>query len=161
VPTSTSTKSRRAFETTCGTLGPQGHSVTKNMPFGRFSAGLRHPNQLAAVADWPPYLPDLNSLEFSTSSVLQPKGQATPGANLVFLRPSVAAEWDRLAVVQICRTCRSYAATAKPSLRKMKLKFNRWLALSSAHTNQYFSGLTKTSIRHEGLYIEKTSLVHN
>jgi hypothetical protein len=70
----------------------------ENMPFSGFSAGLCHPNQLAAVAefwfsaDWPPYLPDLNLLDFSTGSVLQPKGQATPQANLAALRPSVAAE---------------------------------------------------------------------
>ncbi len=68
------------------------------MPFGGFSAGLRHPNQLAAVAefqflaDWPLYLANLNLLDFSTGSVLQPKGQATPHANLADLRLSVAAE---------------------------------------------------------------------
>jgi hypothetical protein len=85
-----------------------------NTPFGGFSTGLRGPNQLAAMAefwfsvDWLPYLPDLNSMDFSTSSVLQPKGQATPHANLAALRLSVAVEWDRLAVVRINKTCRSF-----------------------------------------------------
>jgi hypothetical protein len=57
---------------------------------------LRHPNQLAAMAefwflaDWPPYSQNLNSLNFSTGSVLQPKGQAMPHANLAALRLSVA-----------------------------------------------------------------------
>jgi hypothetical protein len=37
----------------------------------------------------------------------------------------------------------------------MKLKLNGCLAKGPAHRNQYFSGLTKASIRHEGLYIEK------
>jgi hypothetical protein len=70
----------------------------ENTPLGGFSAGLRRQNQLAAVvefrflADWPLYSPNLNSLDFSTSSVLRPKGQATPHANLAALRPSVAAE---------------------------------------------------------------------
>jgi hypothetical protein len=70
----------------------------ENTPFGGFSAGLRRPNQLAAVvefwfsADWTPFLPNLNSLDFSIGSVLWPKGQATPHANLAALRPSVAAE---------------------------------------------------------------------
>jgi hypothetical protein len=70
----------------------------ENTPFSGFSAGLRRQNQLAAVAelrfsaDWPPYSPNLNSLDFSTGSVLQPKGQATPHANLAALRPFVAAE---------------------------------------------------------------------
>jgi hypothetical protein len=67
-----------------------------NKPFGGFSVGLRRPKQLAAVAefwfltDWPPYLPHLNLLDFSTGSVLHPKAQATPHANLAALRPSVA-----------------------------------------------------------------------
>jgi hypothetical protein len=70
----------------------------ENTPFGGFRVGLRRLNQLAAVvkflflADWPPYSPDLNLLDFSTGSVLQPKGQATPHANLAALRPSFAAE---------------------------------------------------------------------
>ncbi len=33
------------------------------------------------------------------------------------------------------------AAAVVPSLRKMKLKLNGWLAKGPAHTNQYFSGL--------------------
>ncbi len=88
----------RAFETAYGPLGPEGRSLTENTPFGGFSAGLRRPNQLAAVAefrflvDWPLYSPNLNSLDFSTGSVGQPKGQATPHANLVALRPSIATE---------------------------------------------------------------------
>jgi hypothetical protein len=70
----------------------------ENTPFGGFSAGLRRPNQLAAVAEFRfsadllPYLPNLNSLDVSTGNVLQTKGQATPHANLAALRPSVAAE---------------------------------------------------------------------
>jgi hypothetical protein len=65
LPTATSTNS---FETACDPLGPEGRSLTKNMLLGGFSAGLRRPNQLAVVAefwfsaDWPPYSPNLNSL---------------------------------------------------------------------------------------------------
>jgi hypothetical protein len=44
----------------------------------------------------------------------------------------------------------------------MKFKLNRELANGPAHTNQYFSGLKKASIRHEALYIEKKNiLVHD
>jgi hypothetical protein len=50
------------------------------------------------LADWPPYLPDLNSLYFSTYTVLQPKGQVTPHANLAALRPSIPVECYRLAI---------------------------------------------------------------
>jgi hypothetical protein len=88
----------KAFETACG---PKGCSLMENTSFGGFSASLRRPNQLVAMAefwftaDWPPYLPDWNSFAFSTCSVLQPKGQATPHTNLGALRPYssyVAAE---------------------------------------------------------------------
>ncbi len=41
----------RAFETARGPLGPLGHSLTENMPFGGFSAGLHCLNQLAAVVE--------------------------------------------------------------------------------------------------------------
>jgi hypothetical protein len=41
----------RAFETACGPLGPEGRSLTENTPFGGFSAGLCHLNQLAVVAE--------------------------------------------------------------------------------------------------------------
>ncbi len=87
----------RAIET-CGPLGPEGCSLTESTPFGGFSAGLRRSNQLAAVAefwflvDWLPYSLNLNLLDFSTGSVLRPKGQATPPANLAALRPSIAME---------------------------------------------------------------------
>ncbi len=70
----------------------------ESTPFGGFSAGLRRSNQFTAVAefwfsvDWPPYLPDLNSLELSFARVLQSKVQATPHANFAALRPFAAAE---------------------------------------------------------------------
>jgi hypothetical protein len=95
LPTPTST---RAFETARGPLGPEGCSLMESMPFGGFSINLRRSNQLAAVAefwfsaDWPPYSPDLNSLELSFPRVLQSTGQATPHANLAALRPFTAAE---------------------------------------------------------------------
>jgi hypothetical protein len=71
----------------------------ENMPFGRFSAGLCCPNQLAAIGGilvfggFAAISPDLKLLGFSTGSVLPPKGQATPHANLAALCPSVAAEY--------------------------------------------------------------------
>jgi hypothetical protein len=95
LPTPTCT---RAFETACGPLGPEGRSLMESTSFGGFSAGLRRSNHLAAVvefwfsADWPPYSPNLNLLELSFARVLQPKGQATPHANLVAPRPFAAAE---------------------------------------------------------------------
>jgi hypothetical protein len=43
-------------------------------------------------ADWPPYSPDLNSLDFDTRPVLQAKAQAMPHSNLSALRQSIEAE---------------------------------------------------------------------
>jgi hypothetical protein len=39
----------RAFQTACNPLGPKGHNLMENTPFGGFSASLHHPNHLAAV----------------------------------------------------------------------------------------------------------------
>jgi hypothetical protein len=90
----------RAFETGCGPLGTEGRSLMENMPFGRFSGGLHC--GLAAI---------FAGLEFAGLLFLmhlQPKSQATPPANLAALCPSVAAEWDRLAAVQIRIKCCSF-----------------------------------------------------
>jgi hypothetical protein len=72
----------------------------ENTPFGGFSAGLRRPNQLAAVGGILVFggsvaiFAELEfaGLDFSTCSIGRPKGQTTPHANLGTLRPSVAAE---------------------------------------------------------------------
>jgi hypothetical protein len=55
-------------------------------------------------ADWPPYSPDLNSLDFDTRPVLQAKAQAMPHSNLSALRQSIAVEYDRKAAVRIHNT---------------------------------------------------------
>ncbi len=104
----------RAFQTAYSPLGTEGHSLVENTSFGRFSTGLRHPNHLAAKvefwfsAEWPPYSLDLNSVDFSIWSVLQPKGQFMTHTNLVALCPSIAVEWDRLAAVYTRKTCCSF-----------------------------------------------------
>jgi hypothetical protein len=45
------------------------------------------------LADWPPYLLDLNLLAFANRRILQAKVQA-PHTNLSALRPSIVAEFD-------------------------------------------------------------------
>ncbi len=82
---------------------------------------------------------------------------------LAALRPSVATEWDLLELKYIHPqdpTAHSIAAVQAP-LTKMKFKLNRWLANSTPHINQYFSGPIEALIRHEGLCIERNNiLVH-
>jgi hypothetical protein len=111
----------------------------ENAPFLANTALAYAPKSLHAVggflADWPPYSLDLSSLDFSFSCLLLPKGQATPHTNLAALCPSVTSEWDQLAAVQIRKNAAYSTAAVKPSQRKMKLKLNRWLAKSPAHTN--------------------------
>ncbi len=86
----------------------------ENLPFGGFKASLHCLNQLAAMAEILVFS-GLSAIfaEFDFAGPLnrqrlRPKGQATPQANFMALRPSVAAEWDRLAAVQIRKTCRSF-----------------------------------------------------
>jgi hypothetical protein len=68
----------------------------------------RHLAQFQFLEDWPPHSPDLNSLDFSVSRVLQAKDQATLHSNLAALFLSIAAEWDWLAAVYISKTCCSF-----------------------------------------------------
>jgi hypothetical protein len=77
----------------------------KNSSFSGFSTGYdaETTQQLLAefwiLADWPPFSPDLNLLDFSICSLLQAKVQATPYTNLATLCPSIAAERVGLVVV--------------------------------------------------------------
>jgi hypothetical protein len=56
---------------------------------------------------WLPYSPDLKLLYFSISCVFQSKVQARTHSNLATLFLSITEEWDLLAVVYICKTCRA------------------------------------------------------
>jgi hypothetical protein len=60
------------------------------------------------LADWPPYSPDLNPLDFSIWSVLQEKVQAMPYTSLVTLRWSITRQWNRMSLAYVCQTCRSF-----------------------------------------------------
>jgi hypothetical protein len=60
------------------------------------------------LADWPPYLLDVNSLVLSISIILQV--QATPHANLATLHLSIAAEWDWL--MEVSAMPASHSASA-------------------------------------------------
>jgi hypothetical protein len=65
-----------------------------------------HPGAVGGISilvDWTPY-----SLDFSISCVLQAIVNAKPLSDLAALFMSIAAEWDRLAVVYICKTCHSF-----------------------------------------------------
>jgi hypothetical protein len=101
-------------------------------------------------ANWSPYSPNLNFLDFYIPCILQAKVQAVPHSNLATLRLSIAEEWDQSQKMPLVPQL-----LLKLSLRKMKFKLNRWSANSPAHTCQYFSGLKLASIRHQGLSNEK------
>jgi hypothetical protein len=76
----------------------EGRSLIENTPFCGSSAGLRRPNQLAAVGGilvFGGLAAIFAELEFTGLFNLQrhaAKGQATPHANFAALCPSVAAE---------------------------------------------------------------------
>ncbi len=80
----------------------RGHILMENMSSGRFSTGAHCQTtqkflaEFWTQADWPPYSPDLNTLDFSIWYVLQAEVQVTPYANLAALPGSFAMEWDHL-----------------------------------------------------------------
>jgi hypothetical protein len=62
------------------------------------------------LADWLPYSPHLNPLDFAIWRILQAKTQAVSHTNLDFLHLSIAAEWDQLAVEDIYKSCQSFCS---------------------------------------------------
>jgi hypothetical protein len=112
------------FETAFGPLNTEDVSGQKI----RLAADLapvhtaRTPQQLLAEfwtpADSPPYLPDLNLLDFSIWSVLKAKGEATTHNNLTTKRLSIAVEWDRLAVEYIRKNCCSFRHRQQAATKK-------------------------------------------
>ncbi len=64
--------------------------------------------EFLTLADWPPYWPDLNPLDFPTQSILQEKVQATPHTSLAALYRSVTRQWNRMSPAYIRWTCRSF-----------------------------------------------------
>jgi hypothetical protein len=120
----------------------------ENTHFGRFSPGLSRQNHPAAMVEfWTPggLSTIFTGLEFDGllyPTRLQAKVQAMPHSNMADLRLSIAAECDWLVTLYIRKTCHSFRPPVKLSLRKIKVKVNRWLAKGPAHTNQYFSDLT-------------------
>jgi hypothetical protein len=86
----------------------------ENTPFGGFSAGLRCLNLSVAGAEILVFgglaaiFAKFDFVGLLNRQLLRPKGQATPHANFAALHLSVAEEWDRLAAVQIHKTCRSF-----------------------------------------------------
>jgi hypothetical protein len=100
----------RAFETAFDPPRPKDVALRKiciftdSAPAYSAKTAQRLLAEFRFLADWQPYSLNLNSLDFDTRHVLQAKAQALPHANFAALRPSVIAEWDRLAAVQIRKT---------------------------------------------------------
>ncbi len=74
-------------------LAPAHTAKTSQLLFSEFGTSV----------DWPPYLLDLELLDFSICSVLQAKVQVTLHANLDSLHPSITSEWDQLVAEYICK----------------------------------------------------------
>lgn len=55
-------------------------------------------------AEWPPYSPDLNPMDFSVWSVLESKACATPHKNLDSLKRALQKAWDQLDVAYLSAT---------------------------------------------------------
>jgi hypothetical protein len=76
--------------------------LDENTSFGRFSTRPHNQNHPATVCGI------LDSGRLIAYSVLQAKVLAAPQANLYFLLPSIASEWDQLVEEYISKICRSF-----------------------------------------------------
>ncbi len=154
----------RAFETACCPLGPKDIFWWK-ICFSAESAlahTARTTQQFLAefwtLADWPPYLPDLNLLDFSIFPILQVKVQVAPHDNQDALCP-FPSEWDRRSTST--RPAANSPAARMPQLLKTASSLNRWTSNSPTHINQYSSGYHKLQWDMKSCTLKKYSLVHD
>jgi hypothetical protein len=160
----------RAFETACGPLGPEGRSLMENTPFGGFSAGLRRPNQLAAVSGilvFGGLAAIFAELEFAVLFNWQRLAAKRSGyaslPNFAALRLSVAAEWDRKAAVQIGKTYRSFRHRRSAVAKKNEAKIE-WMVSqgSSPHKTVLFRpNMYKLQYDMKAYIVKKNVLVHD
>jgi hypothetical protein len=79
---------------------------------------LSSDSALAHTTDLPPYLPELNPLDFSIWGVLQAKDKVTPHANLDALHVFIIMEWDWLAEAFIGKACHSFRRQQEAAMAK-------------------------------------------
>jgi hypothetical protein len=113
----------------CGPLDPEGHSLTENTSFGRFSVSPQY-HDYPAIVDRIQDLGRLTAifvrfelLDFSIWSICRRKARWLP----MPIWPSclsIAAEWDRLVAEYIYKTCRLFRRCQEAAMAK-KLPFHR------------------------------------
>jgi hypothetical protein len=112
------------------------------MPFGSLAPTYTPKSTQRLLAEfwiqlnWPPYLPDLNLLDFYIWSVFQAKDQAMPRANLAALRPSITMELDWLAVVYIDKTCHSFCRCRLEAVVAKNGAFIEYMVSQQSSTHQ-------------------------
>ncbi len=116
------------FAEACRPLDPADVSGWQLCLSAGFGAGSHHPNhpvflretmaEFCTLADWPPYSPDLNPLDFSVWSVLQEKVQATPHTSFAALCWSITRQWNRMLPAYVCRICRSFRCCLETAMAK-------------------------------------------
>jgi hypothetical protein len=94
--------------------GSRGLNLTKRSlsvtlaPFHTTRTSQQLLAEFQTPVDWPPYLSDLNPLDFTIWGILQAKVKAMPHTNLDSIALSITAEWDQLAAEYLLKICHSF-----------------------------------------------------
>jgi len=64
-------------------------------------------------AEWPPYSPDLNPMDYSIWSILEARACAKSHKSLELLKQSLQREWDRISVEEVRRVAENFLARLK------------------------------------------------
>lgn len=73
-------------------------------------------------AEWPPYSPDLNPMDYSVWSILETRACAKPHKNLEALKQSLLREWDKLSPEEL-----------RPIAQNFKSRLDLCIAAKGAH----------------------------
>ena len=64
-------------------------------------------------AEWPPYSPDLNPMDYSVRSILEARACVKPHNNLTALKRSLEKEWDKISLEEMRRIAENFASRLK------------------------------------------------
>lgn len=74
--------------------------------------GAHFPNYITS-AEWPPYSPDLNPMDYSIWSILEARVCAKPHMNLETLRQKLRLEWSKITVEELRRVAQNFVKRLK------------------------------------------------
>ena len=74
---------------------------------------MSHFPSFISAQEWPPYSPNLNSIDYNVCSVLEAKACVKPHKILELLKLSLPAEWDKISVDKLRKIAENFRKRLK------------------------------------------------